>query len=153
MLTSSRGRSASFLLTFLCAVSGPGSAQYSMYEHAYHRPQNYIPGMIPENFMTSTSTSTTTSTTTTTESSETQPEDVNPEEAEELLNEIVNFGLDQSNRLENVRERELYEEGVSLKKSNPAHFVGVFNKQKDRAKELSKFGYASLQASSLLARQ
>ena len=48
---------------------------------------------------------------------------------------------------------ELYEEGVSLKKSNPAHFVGVFNKQKDRAKELSKFGYASLQASSLLARQ
>lgn len=152
MLLTGRGRPASFLMTFLWAVSGPGSAQYSMYDHAYHRPQNYIPGMIPGSLLTSTTTTSTT-TSTTTESSETRPEDVDPEEAEELLNEIVNFGLDQSNRLENVRERELYEEGVTLKKSQPAHFLGIFNKQKDRARELSKFGYASLQASSLLARQ
>ena len=73
--------------------------------------------------------------------------------AEELLNEIVQYGLDQSAFLSDVRERHLYEEGVRLKKTNPAHFVAIFNKQKKRAREVSRFAYASLEASALLARQ
>lgn len=73
--------------------------------------------------------------------------------AEQLLKEIVKFGIDESDYLTNVKERHLYEEGVKLKKSDPAHFVAVFNKQKKRSKEISKFAYASLHASSLLARQ
>ena len=52
-----------------------------------------------------------------------------------------------------VKERELYEEGVKLTKRDPAHFVAVFNKQKGRAKEISKYAVASLHASKLLARQ
>ena len=73
--------------------------------------------------------------------------------SEQILNDIVNYGLDQSRYLYEVQERNIYNEGVALKKSNPAHFVGVFNKQKPRAKELSKYGYATLQASSLLTRE
>lgn len=42
---------------------------------------------------------------------------------------------------------------LRLRKTNPAHFVAIFNKQKKRAKELSQFAYASLEASSLLTRQ
>ncbi|TRY75389.1 hypothetical protein TCAL_06346 [Tigriopus californicus] len=78
---------------------------------------------------------------------------VDSKQAAQILNDIVSFGIDQSDRLENVREKQLFEQGVTLKKSNPAHFVGIFNKQKPKARELSSIGYASLQASSLLARQ
>ncbi len=73
--------------------------------------------------------------------------------SEEILNDIVNYGLDQSTYLYEVQERQIYDRGVALKKSNPAHFLGVFNKQEPRAKELSKYGYATLEASSLLTRQ
>lgn len=54
-----------------------------------------------------------------------------------------------------MRERELYESGARLSKTQPAHFVGVFNRQKggNRGRELARFGYASLEASKLLARQ
>ena len=70
-----------------------------------------------------------------------------------LLNRIVDYGLEQSKFLKDVQERELFDEGLKLDKTNPAHFVGVFNKEKPRARELSEFAYASLEASSLLARQ
>ena len=73
--------------------------------------------------------------------------------SEEILNEIVNFGLDQSRYLFDVQEKRIYDNGLSLKKSDPGHFVGVFNKQSQRAKDLSKYGYATLQASSLLSKQ
>lgn len=86
-------------------------------------------------------------------SSDSNTNTVDSKQAEQILNDIVSFGIDQSDRLENVRERQLFEQGVTLKKSNPAHFVGIFNKQKPKARELSSIGYASLQASSLLARQ
>ena len=59
----------------------------------------------------------------------------------------------QSDFLTEVKERELYEDGVKLTKRDPAHFVAVFNKQKGRAKEISKYAVASLHASKLLARQ
>ena len=52
-----------------------------------------------------------------------------------------------------ILERKLYDEGQSLSKADPAHFVGVFNKQTTKAKELSKYGYATLEASSLLTKQ
>ena len=73
--------------------------------------------------------------------------------SEEILNEIANFGLDQSRYLFDVQEKRIYDSGLSLKKSDPGHFVAVFNKQSQRAKELSKYGYATLQASSLLSKQ
>lgn len=84
--------------------------------------------------------------------------DVNEDEssavkAEKLLNEIVAYGLEQSEYLTDVTEKELYDGGVTLTKKNPAHFVAVFNKQKSRAKEISKYAVASLHASSVLARQ
>ena len=64
-----------------------------------------------------------------------------------------NASQTQSDFLTEVKERELYEEGVKLTKRDPAHFVAVFNKQKGRAKEISKYAVASLHASKLLARQ
>lgn len=73
--------------------------------------------------------------------------------AEELLKKVVRYGLDQSDFLTDVQEKALYDEGIRLTKRDPAHFVAVFNKQKQRTKELSKLAYASLEASSLLARQ
>ena len=73
--------------------------------------------------------------------------------AEALLNKIVDYGIEQSKFLKDVQERELFDEGLKLDKFNPAHFVGVFNKEKPRARELSEYAYASLEASSLLARQ
>ena len=82
--------------------------------------------------------------------------DVDPSQgrtSEDILNEIVNFGLDQSRYLFDVQEKRIYDKGLSLKKSDPGHFVGVFNKQSQRAKDLSKYGYATLQASSLLSKQ
>lgn len=82
-----------------------------------------------------------------------QEEAAASKQAEDLLREIVKFGIDESEYLTNVKERHLYDEGVKLKKSQPAHFVAVFNKQKKKSKEISKFAYASLHASSLLARQ
>eukprot|EP00095_Tigriopus_kingsejongensis_P007792 maker-scaffold370_size193435-snap-gene-0.40 protein:Tk07792 transcript:maker-scaffold370_size193435-snap-gene-0.40-mRNA-1 annotation:"hypothetical protein DAPPUDRAFT_320790" len=87
------------------------------------------------------------------EGSSSGPNQIDSTKAQQILNDIVNFGIDQSDRLEQVRERQLFEEGINLQKSNPAHFVGVFNKQKKQARPLATIGYASLQASSLLARQ
>ncbi len=75
------------------------------------------------------------------------------EKAEALLNEIVRYGIDRSEELSEVEERELYDRGVRLTKANPAHFVGIFNKQKERGRELAKYAYAALEASSLLAKQ
>ncbi len=75
------------------------------------------------------------------------------QKAEELLNEIVQYGIDRSEELANVEEKRLYERGVRLRKTDPAHFVGIFNKQKKRGRELTKYAYAALEASSLLARQ
>ena len=82
--------------------------------------------------------------------------DVDPSQgrtSEDILNEIVNFGLDQSRYLFDVQEKRIYDKGLSLKKSDPGHFVGVYNKQSQRAKDLSKYGYATLHASSLLSKQ
>ena len=73
--------------------------------------------------------------------------------SEDILNEIVNFGLEQSQHLFDVQEKRIYDKGLSLKKSDPGHFVGVYNKQSQRAKDLSKYAYATLHASSLLSKQ
>ena len=73
--------------------------------------------------------------------------------SEELLNDITSYGLEKSRYLYNIKEKRIYEKGISLKKTDPAHFVAVFNKQTPRAKELSRYGYATLAASSLLTKQ
>ena len=44
-------------------------------------------------------------------------------------------------------------QGITLDKTQPGHFVSVFNKQQKQAKTLSTFAYATLQASSLLSKQ
>ena len=61
--------------------------------------------------------------------------------------------LEQSRHLHEVKEKEIYDSGITLKKSDPAHFVAVFNKQTPKAKELSRYGYATLEASRLLTKQ
>lgn len=73
--------------------------------------------------------------------------------SQEILNDIVNYGLDRTRYLVDVLERKIYENGLNLQKSDPAHFLGVFNKQRDRSKNLSRYGYATLEASTLLTRQ
>lgn len=73
--------------------------------------------------------------------------------SEELLNDITSYGLEKSRYLYEIKEKRIYDKGISLKKSDPAHFVAVFNKQTARAKELSRYGYATLEASSLLTKQ
>ena len=71
----------------------------------------------------------------------------------ELLESVIEFGLNQSRYLQEVQEKDLYRKGVSLSKRQPAHFVSVFNKQQKEAKMLSQYAYATLQASSLLSKQ
>ena len=71
----------------------------------------------------------------------------------ELLENVIEFGLNRSNHLVEVQEKELYDKGIILDKSQPGHFVSVFNKQQKQAKMLSTFAYATLQASSLLSNQ
>ena len=73
--------------------------------------------------------------------------------SEELLNDITTFGLERSRYLYEIKEKRIYDSGIRLKKTDPAHFVAVFNKQTPRAKELSRYGYATLEASSLLTKQ
>ena len=73
--------------------------------------------------------------------------------SEELLNDITSYGLERSRYLYEIKEKRIYEHGIALTKSDPAHFVAVFNKQTPRAKELSRYGYATLEASSLLTKQ
>ena len=71
----------------------------------------------------------------------------------ELLENVIEVGLNRSRYLVEVKEKELFEKGITLDKSQPGHFVSVFNKQQKKAKMLSKFAYATLQASSLLSKQ
>ncbi|XP_023335820.1 chorion peroxidase [Eurytemora carolleeae] len=71
----------------------------------------------------------------------------------QLLEKVIRFGLNQSEYLITVQEKALYDKGIVLNKSEPAHFVSVFNKQKKRSKNLSKYAYATLHASSLLSQQ
>lgn len=73
--------------------------------------------------------------------------------SQEILNDIVNYGLDRTRYLVDVLERKIFEQGLALNKTDPAHFVAVFNKQTPRAKELSRYGYATLEASTLLTKQ
>ncbi|XP_040568625.2 LOW QUALITY PROTEIN: salivary peroxidase/catechol oxidase [Lepeophtheirus salmonis] len=72
---------------------------------------------------------------------------------QDLLNLITNFGLNRSRQLIENEELRLFNNNVVLEKNNPAHYVAVFNKQKKRSKEMSEFGYASIQASALMAKQ
>lgn len=71
----------------------------------------------------------------------------------ELLENVIEFGLNQSKYLQQVQERDLWAKGVSVTKAQPAHFVSVFNKQQKESKMLSQYAYAALQASSLLSKQ
>ena len=73
--------------------------------------------------------------------------------SQEILNDIVNYGLDRTRYLVDVLEKKIYENGLKLQKSDPAHFLAVFNKQTDKSKSLSKYGYATLEASALLTKQ
>ena len=73
----------------------------------------------------------------------------------ELLENVIEFGLNQSQYLQEIQERDLWTKGasflsqpsslyinwiggVSLSKRQPAHFVSVFNKQQKEAKMLSR---------------
>jgi len=71
----------------------------------------------------------------------------------ELLENVIEFGLNRSTHLVEVQEKELFNKGMTLDKSQPGHFVSVFNKQHKKSKMLSTYAYATLQASSLLSKQ
>lgn len=71
----------------------------------------------------------------------------------ELLENVIEFGMNRSSHLVEVQEKMLYDKGITLDKTQPGHFVSVFNKQQKKAKMLSQFAYATLQASSLLSKQ
>lgn len=70
-----------------------------------------------------------------------------------LLETVLEHGLNASQHLIEVQEKELYDQGAVLTKSQPAHFLSVFNKQRPQSKLLSKYAYATLLASSLLSRR
>ena len=70
-----------------------------------------------------------------------------------LLETVLKHGLNASQHLIEVQEKELYDQGAVLTKSQPAHFLSVFNKQRPQSKLLSKYAYATLHASSLLSRR
>ena len=70
-----------------------------------------------------------------------------------LLETVLEHGLNASQHLIEVQEKELYDQGAVLTKSQPAHFLSVFNKQRPQSKLLSKYAYATLHASSLLSRR
>ena len=74
-------------------------------------------------------------------------------EHRQLLENVIEFGLNRSSHLVHVQEKELYDRGMVLNKSQPGHFVSVFNKQDKKSKRMSTFAYATLQASSLLSKQ
>jgi len=96
-----------------------------------------------------------------TESVSTKNQDVFPkslrldadEEHSVLLETVLEHGLNASQHLIEVQEEELYYKGAFVRKSEPAHFLSVFNKQKPQSKLLSKYAYASLHASGLLSRR
>ena len=71
----------------------------------------------------------------------------------ELLENVIEFGLNRSTHLIEVQEKELYDKGMTLDKSQPGHYVSAFNKQHKKSKQLSTYAYATLQASSLLSKQ
>ncbi len=73
--------------------------------------------------------------------------------AEAVLNEIVREGLRHSEKLLDVRERELFDAGMFLTKRDPAYFHSVFSRQLPEAKELSRFGFATQKATAMLAKQ
>ena len=74
-------------------------------------------------------------------------------EHRQLLENVIEFGLNRSSHLVHVQEKELYDRGMVLNESQPGHFVSVFNKQDKKSKRMSTFAYATLQASSLLSKQ
>ena len=73
--------------------------------------------------------------------------------AQAILDEILTHSVNESNYLLDVREKDLFDAGVHLTKQDPAHFHGVLTKQLPKSKELSRFGFASQKASSMLAKQ
>jgi len=81
------------------------------------------------------------------------PSGARAEEHARILQEVIAFGLNQSQYLVEVREKALYEAGVTVRKAQPAHFVSEYNRQEERAKHLSKFAVATLHASSVLSQQ
>ena len=56
----------------------------------------------------------------------------------ELLENVIEVGLNRSRYLVEVKEKELFEKGIILDKSQPGHFVSVFNKQQKKSQNVVK---------------
>ncbi|XP_044731431.1 uncharacterized protein LOC123294462 [Chrysoperla carnea] len=69
------------------------------------------------------------------------------------IEDAAEYGLQRMHYLFDDIEPKLYKKGLWLEKDNPAHFVASFNAQQEKAKQLAKFGYASLEATTKLALQ
>ncbi|XP_014215502.1 peroxidase-like [Copidosoma floridanum] len=70
-----------------------------------------------------------------------------PEPREEDLIEAADFGIRAMNELYDLKEPRLYKMGLYLRPDNPARFVAAFNDQSEEARQLARFGYAALEAS------
>ncbi|KAF2360023.1 hypothetical protein FHG87_009222 [Trinorchestia longiramus] len=72
---------------------------------------------------------------------------------DELLTEVTEYGINETNYLIRIHEPSLYNKGYKLMNSHPGLFLAAFNKQKEQSLALSRFGYAALRASEKLSHQ
>ncbi|EFN87248.1 Peroxidasin-like protein [Harpegnathos saltator] len=63
--------------------------------------------------------------------------------------EAANFGLRAMHNLYYVQEPKLYSMGLYLKRDEPARYVAAFNDQSEEARNLARFGYATLQGTAM----
>ncbi|XP_032664992.1 uncharacterized protein LOC116841308 isoform X2 [Odontomachus brunneus] len=68
---------------------------------------------------------------------------------EDDLMEAANFGLQAMHNLYYVQEPKLYSMGLYLKRDEPARYVAAFNDQSEEARNLARFGYATLQGTAM----
>ncbi|KAJ8664263.1 hypothetical protein QAD02_005925 [Eretmocerus hayati] len=75
-----------------------------------------------------------------------QDDDTEFEPRVEDLVEAADFGVQAMEDLYTVKEPELYSMGLYLSSDNPARYVAAFNHLSDEAKQLTRFGFAALEA-------
>ncbi|KAL7637821.1 UNVERIFIED_CONTAM: hypothetical protein RMT77_011433 [Armadillidium vulgare] len=70
-----------------------------------------------------------------------------------ILSEVTLYGLNQTKFMKEIQEPQFFKKGLKLPSGHPGLYLAAFNKQKQRTKDLAKFGYASLWASEMLSKQ
>ncbi|XP_037082057.1 peroxidase-like [Pollicipes pollicipes] len=63
------------------------------------------------------------------------------------------MGLNHTQYLYDVLEPDIYRTGLSLSPDEPGSYLAAFNRQRPKAKDLAKYGYASLHTSRLISKR